>query len=282
MLQRWSPAQQIVGCGALFVALSATTTWIGSKFTVLVLNENQILYLFSTTGQVLAGIYGLTLTAFIFFRGELSRAELDDETLADAVANLKRRNFILLLFITVSVVATILLANLAIAAEDHIGPLWNAILINSGQSAFATCLFAIVLFTLDLIAPGRIASASRSLQEEVDPAHATQRGSLEDFVRNYNQLQQLLEKMGSRYLVTSNVERLRRTSNTKLAEILLRNEQIDQELYQRLRNLITLRNSIIHGADPVVSDKLVLESERVLAALTEVVSREFEGQIRIR
>jgi hypothetical protein len=58
------------------------------------LNENQILYLFSTSAQVIAAIYGLTLTGFVFFRSELNRQEFEDETLVDAVESLKRRYFV--------------------------------------------------------------------------------------------------------------------------------------------------------------------------------------------
>jgi hypothetical protein len=47
------------------------------------LDENQILYLFSISAQVIAAIYGLTLTGFIFLRNELSREEFEDETLVD-------------------------------------------------------------------------------------------------------------------------------------------------------------------------------------------------------
>jgi hypothetical protein len=59
----------------------------------------------------------------------------------------------------------------------------------------------------------------------------------------------------------------RRISLTRLAEILLRNERIDQELFVGLRNLITLRNSIIHGADPIISQEAVVTSAKMLRRL---------------
>jgi hypothetical protein len=244
----------------------ATSTW-GSISSLFRLNENQILYLFSTSAQVLAGVYGLTLTGFIFFRNELSREEQEDETLADAVESLKTRYFRLLAFITVLVLITITLSNLAITIASSRHSALGVIVINSGQSLFATSLGAIAYFIFDVISPNRIEATSRALQSKVDPTYdRANKGSLEDFLRNYNQIESLLTKYG----LFSNMEvaaypsrQPRRISNARLAEILARNEMITIDLYVRIRNLVTLRNSIIHGADPVVSSELLHLSQEV-------------------
>lgn len=56
--------------------------------------------------------------------------------------------------------------------------------------------------------------------------------------------------------------------------MLLRNERIDGELFDRIRDLITLRNSIIHGADPVVSQAIVDASFDVLQKLRAALDRD--------
>ena len=275
MTKKWPPTKTIWAFCGFLAFLSIATSATGPTNSVLSLNENQVLYLFSTSAQVLAGIYGLTLTGFIFFRNELSREELEDDTLTDAVESLKQRYFTLLLFITGLVLLTILLSNLAISNEASGNTLANTLLINGGQSAFATSLIAIAYFIFDVISPRRIEIASRTLQNKVDPAHATAKGSLEDFLRNYNQIELLLADSGESYRVTSYATSQapfqRRTSNSRLAEILFRNERIDASLFQRLRELITLRNSIIHGADPVVSQEIVHVSAQVLQELQAVL-----------
>ena len=255
----------------MFVVLSIVSTSIGISPWSTKLNENQILYLFSTTGQVIAAIYGLTLTGFIFFRNELSREELEDETLTEAVRALLERYFSLLAFITVLVLLTICLSNLAIANEAS-GPLsWNAAIINVGQSAFVTSLVAVAYFVFDVVSPRRIESASRRLQDEVDPSRSEQsKGSLEEFLVNYNQIETLLSEAGpyQRSDISSiGRGRSRRISNMRLAEILVRNERIDKVLFAHLRELITLRNSIIHGAEPIVSQEAVTTSREVLLLL---------------
>lgn len=265
-----SPKAVILGFSILLCVLTASATATVLSGHAIVLNENQILYLFSTSAQVIAAIYGLTLTGFIFFRNELSREESEDETLAEPVESLKARYFVLLVFITILVCFTLILANLAISYEGA-GRNWiTSLIINAGQSAFFTSLFAVTYFIFDVVAPKRIEQESKSLQSEVDPAVVgAAKGSLEEFLRNYNEIEAVLATAGENYSdkAVARSSYVRRISNTRLAEILFRNERIDKLLFAQLRELITLRNSIIHGADPVVSQAIVNTSADVLYRL---------------
>ncbi|MBB1322271.1 hypothetical protein [Shewanella sp. SR43-8] len=271
----WAPSRIISSFCIAFGALAVITSYVGTSNPILVLNENQILYLFSTSAQVLAGVYGLTLTGFIFFRNELSREELEDETLVEAVESLKNRYFTLLVFVTLSSVVTLLLSNLAISYEST-GTTLSTIIINSAQSAFVTTLLAVTYFIFEVISPKRIERESRKLQNQVDPAREeTIKGSLEEFLKNYNELEEIIAKYGSIYQTTSSTEypsRPRRhISNAKLSEMLFRNEKISESLYGEIKALITLRNSIIHGAEPVVSEKIVMDSSTILSELRKAL-----------
>lgn len=202
MKRVWPPAVVICAFVALFVLASIIATALALNGYGILLNENQILYLFSTSAQVIAGIYGLTLTGFIFFRNELSREELEDETLAEAVDALKSRYFALLVFITILVTLALLLANLAIAHEGSGRDSLNTVIVNTGQVAFVTSLFAVAYFVRDVISPQRIERASKSIQSEVDPAFEEQaKGDLAAFVKNYNEIEALLEEAGQGYQV---------------------------------------------------------------------------------
>lgn len=273
MAFRIQPNILIIVFSLIGLLLSGVTSLWGLNASAFTLNESQVLYMFSTTAQVLAAIYGLTLTGFVFFRNELSREESEDETLSEAVESLKTRYSTLLAFITLLVLLTFALSNLAISSESGARRTLNVVLINSGQTAFAVSLLAIVYFIFDVISPRRIELTSKALQDKVDPAHgAPTTGSLEDFLRNYNQIEALLSDYGYSSNITSSSyssNSSRRTSNARLAEVLVRNGLITKELYLQLRNLITLRNSIIHGAEPVVSDDFVTESSNVLLELRE-------------
>jgi uncharacterized protein YutE (UPF0331/DUF86 family) len=274
MRRTLSPRTTLLGSTGAFLGLSVLTSVIGLTSPWLTLNENQVLYLFSTSAQVIAAIYGLTLTGFLFFRNELTREANEDATLAEPIDELKDRYFNLLIFITGLVAVTLLLANLAISHEASQRTELTTILINTGQSAFALSFIAIALFVFDVITPQRIERASQNLQNKLDPSRDREaRGSLEEFVRNYNQIEALLSEAGQPYnslvALSAEVRQPRRVSNTRLAEILFRSERISLSLYQRLRELITLRNAIIHGAEPIVSREIVEMSAGVLRELRE-------------
>lgn len=271
----WAPSRIIVFFAVAFSVLAAISSYIGAGSPIFLLNENQVLYLFSTSAQVLAGVYGLTLTGFIFFRNELSREEFEDETLVEAIESLKSRYFTLLMFVTFSSVASLLLSNLAISYESA-GTLLGTIIINSAQSAFIITLLAVTYFIYEVVSPKRIERESKKLQEQVDPEREdAEKGSLEEFLKNYNQIEAIIAKYGSRYQTVSTVEyssRPRRyISNSKMAEFLFRNGQIGESLYGELKALITLRNSIIHGAEPIVSTRVVRNSSIILDELRKAL-----------
>lgn len=274
-----SPRTVLISSVGSFLALALVTSSIGIVSPWLTLNENQVLYLFSTSAQVIASVYGLTLTGFLFFRNELTREANEDETLEGPIDELKTRYFTLLVFITALVAVSLLLSNLAISHESSPQSNVTTVLINTGQSAFAVAFITIALFVFDVIAPQRIERASQSLQDELDPSRGRAvRGNLEEFLRNYNQVEALLSDASQHYqsftATYSQPRPPRKMSNTRLAEILFRSERIDRSLHQRLRDLITLRNAIIHGAEPVVSQELVATSSRVLAELREALQPE--------
>lgn len=173
---------------------------IGIRTPLLTLNENQILYLYSTSAQVLAGVYGLTLTGFIFFRNELSREEFEDDTLTEAVESLKSRYFKILTFVTILSIITLLLSNVVISSESGSNSVITTILMNIGQSFFVINLCVIAYFIFDVISPKRIEKESKAIQHQVDPLVSNQdQGSLETFLTNYNKLEYIIQKYGQAY-----------------------------------------------------------------------------------
>ncbi|MEX8495982.1 hypothetical protein, partial [Sphaerotilus sp.] len=152
----------------------------------------------------------------------------------------------------------------------------TTVLLNSGQCAFAASLLAIAFFIFDVTNPRRLQLASSRLKEQLDPRqNAKEPGSLEQFLKNYNEIEYLLSDFGeaNRYTPASaqGPRNSRPTSSARLAEILLRNEKINKGLFFQLKRLITLRNSIIHGADPALSSDVIKASEDLIFRLKLVL-----------
>lgn len=165
---------------------------------------------------------------------------------------------------------TLLVSNLAISYEAA-APLRNALFINVGQSAFVTTLLAVAYFVFDVIYPNRIEIESRRLQDRVDPPRPEQRrGSLEEF-RKLQPDRSLAH--GCRAAISGEGRRVIRATNAApqyetlgWQKFLSGGSAFVGYLSHRLRELITLRNSIIHGAEPAVSQSIVNASARVCPA----------------
>lgn len=277
-----SPIKLILISLLTLLIISTLSAFIAISHPIWILNENQILYLYSTSSQVLAGVYGLTLTGFIFFRNELSREESDDESLTEAVESLKDRYFKLLIYVTLISIFTLFIGNLVLSIEDEEKSTFKTIIMNVAQSSFIVSLLTISYFIFDIIAPKRIESASKKLQQQFDPIDKNKKeGSLETFLKNFNQIEALLQKYGQNfqtkgYTIQSSYQPSyqRRMSNQKLALIIAQAEKIDKILYDKIRKLITLRNSIVHSAEPIVSEEMVNESQEILNLLSNLLNDE--------
>ncbi|KGT33618.1 hypothetical protein HC02_27745 [Vibrio parahaemolyticus] len=132
--------------------------------------------------------------------------EFDDDTLTDAVERLKSRYFKLLIFITGQTLISLLLSNLVISIESDKNRLLVTFLMNVTQVSYVVNLGVIAYFIFDVIAPKRIERASRDLQKEVEPdLDKEAKGSLENFLKNFNQIEYILQNMGKHSSRTSMV-----------------------------------------------------------------------------
>src|SRR3546814_3860017 len=73
---------------------------------------------------------------------------------------------------------------------------------------------------------------------------STNKGSLEEFLKNYNQIEEIIAKYGSIYQTTSSIEHTsrprRHISNAKLSEMLFRNEKITERSEEHTSELQSL------------------------------------------
>ena len=146
----------------LVVLISLIIVWSYTK-PFLHLSENQLLYLFSTSAQVLAAIYGLVLTGYSLFRKTLDEKAQNDNTLdgiTDYIASgWYKQNVgisVLTFFAEVLCLATISYRN---------GPLLN-FLINLSESAVVCDLYFIILFVIKITRPDGIVAASDAIVQK--------------------------------------------------------------------------------------------------------------------
>lgn len=103
-------------------------------------------------------------------------------------------------------------------------------------------------------------------------------------LKNYQQIEAQLDSAGQEFAGRRAPDERRpprRIPAARLVEILFRSQRIDRALHRKLRDLITLNNAIIHGADPVVSEQMVSISAQAAAELKTALEKPVERRPRL-
>jgi hypothetical protein len=235
------------------------------------LDENQILYLFSAASQVIAAIYGLIITGYIFLRNELDRKVDKDESYEQIVSILKADYFGTIKTISAVTLLSIALCFLVIVDATSLNNVALDILINISVSMILTELILIVSFVIQILNPKSLEIASERLRAKTIISETGEKGSIEDFLTNFNQIEYILAKYGTAItnpeLFDYESVKKKRISNPKLVQILFNDERIDSSLKDDLLKLISFRNSIIHGTNLFISKQDVDLSKDILQRL---------------
>ncbi|NTU70050.1 hypothetical protein HGB13_04545 [bacterium] len=254
---------------------------LGIKSPIFILDETQVLYLFSTSAQVIAGIFGLTITGYIFLRNELDRQKLEDETVTDAVDALKKKYFVFTKYITVLSITTILFSLTTISIKPSSYLIIATIAVNISQSLLAVTLFGIAFFIYDILRPDKIERISNMIQKSIERDSTSERGSIEEFLLNFNTIERLLDKYKDLYLQNQVIDRNRLNKygipKSKIVEFFYKNELIDNDTRSRLLDLIRFRNSLIHGTELSVSKHIVQEAKNLLDKLQSAIDIKNSG-----
>ena len=263
-------------------AITNILIWLTLTLTSLVIyffnpifpfDENQILYLFSSASQVIAAIYGLIITGYIFLRNELDRKADKDDSYEEIVSILKNDYFTSIISISFVTLLSIALCFLVIADTTHLNRGLLDVLINISVATILTDLILIISFVIKILNPKSIEIASDRLRLKTSIDETGEKGSIEDFLTNYNQIEYILAKYGTAIvnpeLTDYESVKRKRIANTKLVYILFKDERIDSLLKDDLINLISFRNSLIHGTNLFITKKYVEMSKDILDRLKE-------------
>lgn len=259
----------------LFIFFAFTSIILAFVYPIFSLNENQILYFFSASSQVIAAIYGLIITGYIFLRNELDRKAESDETLEEVISVLKTDYFSSIKKISIVTVLSITSCLLVIVNENSEITYTTDILINLSGSLILTELIIIASFVIKILNPENIEIVSDRIRNEISTSNDGEKGSIEQFLKNYNQIEYIITKYGTVNEPTVNdykSARAKRFSNVKLAKILKQDGRINNDLMTKLIQLISFRNSFIHGRDLTLNQKDVEISSEVLAELQEALN----------
>jgi len=252
----------------MWLVTATGSAWVGVQHPWFLLDENQILYIFSTAAQVVAGIFALTITGFLFLRSELDRQREDDETVAEAIDRIKQQYFNLTLFVCVASTSTIILCLLTLGIEGTASPLVSGGLINLTSTLLLITLLSIVYFIMDIINPGVIQEVSETIRRELEGNAITpEPGGLSAFLHCLKQIERLLTRYRAEHIGHPHDGRNAPLGMRRVVELLHANNVIDADTCEQLVRLFRLRNAWLHGSTPTVSPKTVGQAQRCHALL---------------
>ncbi|STB38652.1 hypothetical protein [Citrobacter koseri] len=156
----------------LLVALTTVVSslWIyqGFENPWYLISEEQHLYIYSTQAQVIAAIYGLTVTGYIFLRNNQDKQKENDSTKIDAI-NLTQNNERVLLFaLTFFSLSTILLAVFTLVSFDDEVIMVRVFSKNLCAAFFIITIFLFCYFILYVLRLDKIEKASEEIKKSID------------------------------------------------------------------------------------------------------------------
>ncbi len=129
------------------------------------LGENQSLFLFSTMAQVVAGLFGLTLTAYVFFADRLRNLAQEVDSYCEAVDTLLTRSFRRLIFISVICWITFLCSVVGIISLSY-GVAYARIMKHTVVFFFAS-ITLVLCFGVTMLDPNKLTKEATRQKQEV-------------------------------------------------------------------------------------------------------------------
>ena len=249
----------------LLLSVLIATIW-SALFSIIetpvyLLNENQLLYLFSVMAQVIGGLFGLTLTAYVFFTDKIKDLVKTDNTLYDATSALLSRCFHYLIFIAAICGSTIFFCILGIAALHN----WTEgfpFLINESTLLFLIGTVATLVFGIQLLDPNAIAKESDQIKRETEgyysPTTSADRGDFTEFLQTYNQLENIIKEFalvcmrGTAQRIDSSNFSFNKPQILQSLDILNSSEIINGLLQDEINRLRKYRNGVTHSTGKIV------------------------------
>ncbi len=229
---------------------------------ILYLNENQILYLFSTSSQVISAIFGLIITAYIFLRNSLDRKLEEDESLKEIIKLLKKEYYESMIIISSFSFSSIFLSLLVISIESNKPDSIIEVIINLAGILVVSSLMFLLKFTIQILNPNSFNNISEKLRKK----YTNDKGSIENFLKNFNQINFILQRHTNKVLCDKEIcEQLIKIPIKIIFEIA--ENDIDNKLKERILKLISLRNSLVNNIEPRISKKDVKFSKKILEDL---------------
>ncbi|MBQ3559939.1 MAG: hypothetical protein IJA07_10540 [Agathobacter sp.] len=187
----------LVWIGILAMLVISQNYIIGLCFSpIVIFSMEAMTQVLGTSAEVVAGLYGLTLTGYIFFQDRLQQKADSDDLLEDIITLLKKRYHNMVLILSGTCFAVIMVAFNFIIYQPESGLLPMQLYYFWGYEAlflvFVALLFNIY-FIITVVDPDKIPRVSLQYKQKLSNSDS-ELGSLQGFLQDYEEIEQLLMK----------------------------------------------------------------------------------------
>lgn len=239
-------------------------------FPMIVYEPDAVSSVMSTCSEVLAGLYGITLTGYIFFSDRFQNTSKEDESLYDAVqALLLRYNHMAGFISLMCLVCTVLAEGIVLYGTNTLLPaqlhrFWiNETLLLS----FSTFNF-ILYFVISVLDPHKVNRISSQKKAKISEDKTT--GDPEEFMAVWGEIEQNLfairEELISKMRFIPGAGK-GKPQLVQTLEVLRNYGRINHNLWRQLDKLRQYHNLSLHDVNMAVSQEMCDLAKDVLAEL---------------
>lgn len=223
----------------------------------------------STCSEVLAGLYGITLTGYIFFADRFKDTSREDESLYDAVqALLLRYNHLAGFISLMCLVCTVLAEGIVLYGENTLLPAGvHRFWINETLLLSFGTFNLILYFVISVLDPHKVERISK--QKKAKISEDTTAGDMEEFMAVWGEIEKnllvLREELISRMRFIPGAKG--KPQMVQTLEVLRNYGRINMNLWRKLDRLRQYHNLSLHDVNMAVSQEMCDLAKNVLAEL---------------
>ena len=239
---------------------------------IFILSENQLLYLFSTMAQVTGGLFGFTLTAYVFFVDKFKESTSGDDALYDATVSILARYFSNLIVIGSTCGIVLFVCIFGIIDINNWMCIYSLV-INEGVSLFIVLVTEILIFGIMLLDPNKLDKEVKRLKKDAEryyEVEASGEGDFREFLKTYNMLEQLIIKFAE--VCSSESKGYFYNYKPQIIQslkVLIKNEIVSFELVDEINELRMYRNALVHGIDFSIAQEVCNRIDKIYETLND-------------
>lgn len=249
--------------------------WIlcGLFHPMLFLTESSLTQVLSTGIQVIAGLYGITLTGYIFFSEHLERAAQENETIAQVVDLLKQRYSQLILVVTSICLACFSSGGFLLLygfSNRVLPPTLHLLLVNETIFFMLVAVVLILYFVVDVVDPYKFEKISSKYKAKLGGNH-DELGNTQEFMGNCETIKTLLLELIPQKLMSGADFK---PSVELLGRLLRAQNALSRPLWENIDKLIKYYSYMLYSGEMTASEEMCALARQVVAELQEIAARQ--------